>query len=961
MFMRKMIMVNRKREKIAPHVQTRDSLRVICLLEPWEDRYQSEVKVSLWVTDEKEPKGEFVSADKSGQFIACVERGSELAKKLEAGELEVRVHSRAGRLVSRKPLEGTIGGTLGIKLRIAARETDSWPIVRPALLRRLAKQAASIQQVNPEHANAPRSVIQSMRELNKAGRLANRALTGRKDAMEKLRRMLSTEAIRSPGGTPRRYSRIVGAGLQALDELDTGFLPFGCDPDIDHVINVVKAGYLLDVMSGSLDAGWTRLARAFVETRRRVSADYIGSTERAYSERQDRLGRPPKEESLDFPFEPEGTELILPPDLPPPDDLEQTESPNSFDPDCLQISELCMALFEASAIASQNWENKYLRLLGSLEPHCLCYGYDPTQEFTLRPAWPEKAPFPIPKPDDLHLYFNNEDITSSISSYGAEAIRFSMPPHLYNRSGIVSLTDLSDLPNLGPMVDNSTLTRLCGLSIPNVPDFGNLGPLGRQPYLSIVHPPVFDMVWADGIKEDATWPDKPCVAPMKICWRSYLLDQSSAEPLIPCASIEVTIRDEDGRIVVDRGDASGCVRIDLSEKRIYRAEAFSLAGGKLCGAAVPVRLAVNPIHRILLISEEGNRGEIRSGKSGFFYLELSCPPEEDLQIQLQSDQPHLLSVNAGVRVPAGQSQVKVEFRAFATHVFCQHATITASARFHHNARLTYLVYYEPVLEWLYSPPVARAHWGFSVAVATDCLPSDPSRVRWRVVHIDENGQPRNLAVTVRPMIGDYNNYELTVSDEHAALLSFGVCRITVAVPDRNVVSNTLEFKVDRCLIGITLDAISVGVEQSNENMDLAVTARADGRSVRWPADRESEEIFGTVRPGLLFYTFELRKGETRAVQVSAQVIDVDTFLRFGDDEGSGAGQLNAICGESSVTLQIPIQAGSIQSSGDGHVGIDLNTGEVHGEGNVAISGGTETDGRVDVTFRGTLFGPAGPI
>ena len=202
-----------------------------------------------------------------------------------------------------------------------------------------------------------------------------------------------------------------------------------------------------------------------------------------------------------------------------------------------------------------------------------------------------------------------------------------------------------------------------------------------------------------------------------------------------------------------------------------------------------------------------------------------------------------------------------------------------------------------------------------------------------------------------------NAYDIVLRDEDSDQLTIGMWRLRAEVPDRGVVSNWIELRVEYCVIDVVMSAIRVANGQ-NEAMDLAVTASVDsGRSRKWPEGRESQEIETgqTVRPEISFKRFQHANGTTRTVDINVRAVDFDDFLRLGDDFGEASGQIMLDCAGSSTVVAVTIMADEITCAGsepdpfsdEARAGTSCTTVKL-------------PDGRVDVTFVGRIIGATGP-
>ena len=688
---------------------------IIVRLEPWEPHLASELAIELRTKAEPKLQVDQARPDLYGRATLRIKRDSPFDKYLRSPEgVVVRVIDRKGKQLDTQQVTAADDALpIGVKLHLASGTIKRWRVVRPATVRRLADQVARLHSVKPEEARAPRPVIAAIEELNEVGQLAASILDGQKAHVNVLRDRLHAETARSPGGAPQIGVKAAMAGLGAMGKVWASEFPgFRCDPAVGRAMDIMKAGFALDVRDDHRTASWTAQARAFAGSRLRTMHEFLGSTQRAVGGHGDGM-----------PQIPEGEHWvpILPDDI--PQDLPEPDPPPGTGDICEQVTDLCMSLYEASANAALQERDPNRTLIQTVEPNCLAYNYDPDQIFTARPA--QGQSFTTPRPPEFRLYFRNQNIVGSVETYSGSEITFKIPPALHNLSGFVSLTDLSVMPASGQAIDPGLFNRLCGISLPEVPT-SRPPAIPERSYISVIFPPAIDLLSATSIEEE--WPAAQCTAPMKLCWRAHLLDQPVSSPLIACGSIEVDIFDESRRKIVADGSPSGCVRINASGKQVYTAEARSFASGAPVGRAVQT-LIVRPVHHMRLVSEQpaAAEAEIRAGDTGRFRIEVSCPPEADVQIALVSNHPEVLQVPASVTLQAGANKVSVEFTT-RTGQQCWPIKVTASAPPNYlSAAISYEVFQVPSIEWRYLPPYVRAFWGFSEIVTTDCLPEDAGR------------------------------------------------------------------------------------------------------------------------------------------------------------------------------------------------------------------------------------------
>jgi len=917
-------------------------LEILVSLEPWQAHWRPELTIDIRIKGKPDLMMESVRLDPHGRATLRVERGSPFAEALRSkDDVFVRVLDRRGRQFDIQPvIVSDDSHPVSVKLHLASSRIRNWRAVSPAFVRRLADRVGRLYGVTAEKAKAPPSVIAAIEDLNYVGRLAAQAMAGQKTAAVALREQLRSDFARKPGAEFKVSAKSAMAGLTSMSKVwASEFAGFRCDPTVGRLMEIMAAGFALDVMDGQRTARSTEQARSFV-----------GSRMRAVQEFRRIAGRPGGVGGGGVPEVPEGDdwEPILPDDI--PQDIPEPEPPAGAGDICEQVGDLCAAVYEDAANAALREEDPNRTLLGVIEPNCLKYNYDPDTVFSALPA--ANRSFAVPQPPEFRLYFRNQNITGSIESYAADRIRFKLPAQLYNLSGLVSLADLSVLPASRRAIDPDVFVQMCGISLPDVPSAPPAA-ISSDSYISVIFPPVFDTVTVTGIEGE--WPEKSCAAPMKLCWRSNLADQPASSRVIACGSIEVDIVDGAGKKVISAGEQFGCVRIIASKKEIYTAEARSYANGELVGRATQ-RIVVKPTHHVRIVREQPAQAEaeVRAGEDGRFRIEVSCPPEQALDIDLSVNHPDVLRVPARVTLPAGANKLSVDFTT-RTGRPCWPIKVTAAPiGDYFFACIDYVVFQVPNIDWRYLSPIVRAFWGFSVPVTSGCLPEDATRIRWRFV-ADDGLAPAELPVVVTPRLGEpFNQYQVVLRDEDAVNLRLGTWRLRAEVPDRGVVSNWISLSVGSCLLEVVMSTIRVASGQ-NESLDLTVTATADGHTRKWPLGQEFREV-GTgqrVDVGFLFKRYELAAGTTRPIDISARVVDLDDFLRFGDDFGEASGQLTLTCEGSSTTLQVSLLADTISCS--------ESEDPLSGETTQSCSSAKTMEGVVDVTFVGRPVGAAGAI
>ncbi len=850
-------------------------------------------------------------------------------------------------------------------------------IVPEQRLRGLAALAAKVQGVDVRQAKAPTAVTTAVRELNEIARLAAGTLLGRSGAEAMFRQRIAETPPENFRGNQGRYGRSVSAALTALGGALGGDLP--CLDRFAGVEQVLQAAFLLDVRGRDRNATHTYQTGAYLQNRMRTLSQFEGRLRGAIGDLA-RRGAIEEEGFSDgsrrpgAPTGPDGfTDPILPPDTEtsPSGPLPDPIGPGEPDPGlCEDLGDLCSTLFREAAAALIS--DPFVDVIASVEPNCLCHDYDPNQIFVALPATGRK--FPDPLPADVRLYFRGDDITANIVSLTPDELRFRIPPN--SQTGYVYLRGLFAAERGG--VRN--VERLCGFSLP---DFPAGLPQGPAVLISIIFPPVIDLLTANGTPGPEV--EAEACGLVDICWHAHPSDQPPHLPIPPCGRITVVVRDEAGNVVAEGGPMD-CLTARSAHDHAFTVEARSFANDQECGSADPRTIAVRRVAMIHLVRDVPQGSELLAGNGGSFFVEISCPaPDDGQEVQLTSSNAQALQVAGNVTIPAGQTRARVEFAT--ANDACGRAEVRATAAGYREARLPYDLLRAPVLDWAityympYAPPHTAQFAQFLFTVQADCVPQPESRLTWKLIRIDVGGQGEELPVTVsRPPIGDF--FLISPTDEAVAGLVLGTWAIVAEVPDQGLVSNALAFEVDLCEVDITLDMITVtegqGLFEGDLELHLTAIVRSDPPpiqsigsftpphdSLRWPpfpADSISLGEDESVQPQARIATYRVGRDKPIAADIEVTVREDDAFLQFGSDVGTGGGRLTVSCQEeNALVLDVVIMGGVFEITGVGGgerdceriVGEDLPPGE---QVCASASFGTGPTGRVQLTFKATPKG-----
>jgi hypothetical protein len=284
-----------------------------------------------------------------------------------------------------------------------------------------------------------------------------------------------------------------------------------------------------------------------------------------------------------------------------------------------------------------------------------------------------------------------------------------------------------------------------------------------------------------------------------------------------------------------------------------------------------------------------------------------------------------LQVPANVTIPAGQTNVRVEFTT--ADDACGMGEVQATAPGHMDARLRYELIRAPVLRWAitehmpYAPPSAAAFTRFVLSVAMDCVPQPETRLSWKLVRIDAGGQGEELPLwAYRPAFGSFFLIAPTAhyTETEVPGLVLGTWAIVAEIPDLGLMSNQLAFEVDVCEVDITLDRITVveGQGTLDGQLELSLTAvvpvpaafGVPSTSLRWPPFPARSIQLGEGRsifPRARITTGRVRKGVPVDKPIQVILREEDSFILLNDDVGEGSGILTLSCdAENSLDLNI---------------------------------------------------------
>lgn len=851
-------------------------------------------------------------------------------------------------------------------------------IVPEHRLRSLAGLALTVQGVDVRQAKAANAVTNAVRELNEMARLAAGTLLGRGAAEAVLRQRITETVPENFRSIQGRYGRSAGAALTGLGSAFGDGLP--CRDRFAGVGQVLQAAFLLDVRSEDRNATHTYQAGAYLRSRMRTLSRFEGMLSRAIGDPALRgvigdEGFPGGPRGSGAPTVPDGfTDPILPPDTETAlsGQISDSVDPNAPGPGlCDDLGDLCVTLFQEAAAALLS--DPFIDLIASVEPNCLCHDYAQDQIFVAHPA--SGRMFPTPLPADIQLYYRGEDITANIVSLTPDELHFRIPPS--SQTGYVYLRGLFSAERGG--VRN--VERICGFSFPDFPAGLQQGPAAL---ISIIYPPVIDLLTANG----APGPEVEAEACglVDICWHAHPSDQPPHLPIPPCGRISVVVRDEAGNAVAEGGPMD-CMTARSAQDHGFTLEAQSFANDQECGLADSRSITVRRVAKIHLVRDVPLDGDVLAGNGGSFFVEISCPaPDGGLEVQLTSSNAQSLQVAGHVTIAAGQTRVRVGFTT--DDDACGRVEVRAIAVGHREAHFSYYLLRAPVLDWAITaympngPPHSTAQFArFLFTVHADCIPQPESRLSWKLVRIDQGGQSEELSLAVsRPPFGDF--FLISPTHDAVAGLVLGTWAVVAEVLDQGLVSNALAFEVDLCEVDITLDTITVtegqGLFEGDLELHLTAIARRDPPPfqsigsfspphdfLRWPpfpADSISLGEDESVHPQARIATYRVGKDQPIAADIEVIVTDDDAFLQFGNDVGTGSGRLTVSCQHGNTLIVDVVIIGGvfdITGIGGGEQDCELIIGEDLPPGEhvcASVSFGTGPTGRVQLTFKATPKG-----
>ena len=490
---------------------------------------------------------------------------------------------------------------------------------------------------------------------------ANSLLAGAPVAAAIFRRLVGS----GPGGPGVRVVEHRAAVAQApvLGGAFTFLSDFPCGGSLAGPLQVLQAGFALDLAERNTEARWISRARAYIDERTAVVDRYVESI-RADLNQRPGAGVPDPRGSrhgsdLGIPADPDipgGPGGLVPPDgpgegpprLPPPDGGELQDP-------CASVMDLCLGLYQEMAAEALN--DHLIDLIQTVRPNCLCHDFNPAQVFTAEPG--PGTQFPDPLPPEVMLIYRGADITSSIVHADAARIEFTLPPNPH--TGFLYLRSLTQ----GSRQRRQDLARLCGDLFPPIPDHELIQ---RSPaaLITIAYPPIIDSVRVSGISARDEGREKgvhtveaEACRPIEICWRARLSDRPASLPLPPCASIVVAVQDETGAKVTT-GGPSGCFFDQGSDDREFHFQTTSRAGEATCGRSDLIRLRVRRVARLRLRLDPVGTTQLVEHEQGRLVVSCSCPaPAGGCRVQLAVSRASVLDFPQAVIIREGETEAPV--------------------------------------------------------------------------------------------------------------------------------------------------------------------------------------------------------------------------------------------------------------------------------------------------------------
>ncbi len=464
---------------------------------------------------------------------------------------------------------------------------------------------------------------------------------------------------------------------------------------------------------------------------------------------------------------------------------------------CLEVGRLCTSFYAGIAQGFATRPNT--SLLGSLNPSCAPEDYDPNTDFVISPVGGQQ--FPSDPAGDFGVYFNQQRIPDSYVTFGVNAIHFTMPPEFYNMSGVITLgNSLSAQPANPPPICGSEFRVLSARVLHALTSSHGM----RHAPLLVVRPPVFER--AEAILDTSLVATSGCVSPMRVTWHVYIAGSWEYGPLPPCASIEVTVTAPDGTVLLEGGERTGNLEMEVTEAGTYLLEAESFIEGALVGSTTaPVE--VSPIYGMSTAIEPV---EIEAGTQASLTLTLQCPPDEPLVVSLEASEPSKIDVPESVTVEAGATSAELAVSVSETARCSSRYSITATAQGYTVAIADFTIWRQPTISWRYgsapAPVAGRPIVDLDNMVASvDCAPEDRTTLHWRLEPVGEDG--REPIQCDAEYLYDGSDFRITVDETEAVKLLLGDWQLLAEVDSWGVESNGLAVSVHRCPVELWVSSV----------------------------------------------------------------------------------------------------------------------------------------------------------
>lgn len=519
---------------------------------------------------------------------------------------------------------------------------------------RIARKLTALQNVKSSAVIVPRAVASAFRDLDRARAVSEKVLHGDRAAGEQLIARIGGRTPLPPGSRPK--SRPLSARASVLlAQAQRGPIdgPM-CSGDALSNMTILQAAFQLDAALGHRDARLTARAADYIQNRRGVVRNFEDRVNgRMGGAAFDPAGGLGTGEGV--PQGGDGSFLgYYPTPLFPP----HTETPDFGDPLdpltpdgglCQELGDLCAQLFNEFAAAAMGEDDA--RLIATVQPNCLCAGaFNAGTVFTARPD--ANQPFPAAQ-GEYHLIFRGQDISARIDHWSAQEIRFTIPAD--SSTGYVWLTRYINSMSSGI---STALANLCG-----VPAIGGRGinlPPSPRALISIVRAPVIYSFRINGqaVQQVET---EACHA-VRFDWSVRLDDQTAGQPLPPCCSIQITIRDENGDRLHSSTDPIGSWLHNPERDTVYHLFAESMAGKIRCGQAGPSVIDVRRERRLYVEPHVPALPKTVAGKTGTLNIRMSCAaPDDGAVVNLTSSDPGILRVPDTVQIFPGEDSAIVSF------------------------------------------------------------------------------------------------------------------------------------------------------------------------------------------------------------------------------------------------------------------------------------------------------------